>query len=720
MMDNILIFGKDQGEHDACLETVLKCLVSAGVTLNPSKCEFSKSEIKFLGHIINYKGVTADPAKTAAILQMSPPKNVSEMRRFVGMANQLSKFIPCSADLMKPLTELLSSKRMYSWGSSQREAFARVKEILTNTPLLALYDPSADIKVSADASSFGLGAVILQRSEGNPEWQAISFASRTMTETEMRYAQIEKEALALTWACERFSMYLLGRTFILETDHKPLISLFGQKNLDALPPRVLRFRLRLMRYDYQIIHVAGKALLTADTLSRAPLRRELSEPTDLQETVELFVSTVVESLPASSDRLEGIRLAQSKDPVLSQVIRFCQAGWPAKHMIKGMLKQYWCIRNEMSLHDQLLLRGNRLVIPIELQHDILCRIHQGHQGIVKCRLRAAGSVWWPGISQQISTMIQNCKQCCQNFQHCSEPMMPSTLPSRPWQKIGTDLFEFKGTTYLLLIDYYSRYIELARLSGTTTKSVVSAMKPIFARHGIPDMIVSDNGPQYASQEFKDFATAYDFQHITSSPYHPQGNGEAERAVKTIKSLLKCDPDPNVVLLSYRSTPLSWCRLSPAQLLMGRRIRSTLPAPEEMLVPQWPDLKEFQKIDESFKLKQKRNFDRRHRVRELPSFDINQPVFVATREGSGIVPGRVVKETRNRSYEVQTPTGVVRRNRSDLHVRPEEHPIELSTELPTTQEEPETMSQARPEFVRSPVLTRSRTGTNIRPPDRLNL
>ena len=193
MMDDVLIFSKDQGEHDARLETVLKCLVSAGVTLNPSKCEFSKPEVKFLGHIINHKGVIADPAKTNAILQMSPPKNVSEMRRFVGMTNQLSKFIPCSADLMKPLTELLSSKRTYLWGPSQKEAFAKVKEVLTNTPLLALYDPSADTKVSADASSFGLGAVILQRLESNSEWRAASFTSRTMTETEMRYAQIERK-----------------------------------------------------------------------------------------------------------------------------------------------------------------------------------------------------------------------------------------------------------------------------------------------------------------------------------------------------------------------------------------------------------------------------------------------------------------------------------------------------------------------------------------------
>ena len=137
--------------------------------------------MKFLGHIINHQGVTADPAKTKAIFEMKPPKNLSELRRFAGMTNQLSKFIPRSADLMRPLTELLSSKCMYSWGPGQIQAFAKVKEVLTNTPLLAFYEPISDTKVSADASSFGLGAVILQRSANNPEWRPISFASRTMT-----------------------------------------------------------------------------------------------------------------------------------------------------------------------------------------------------------------------------------------------------------------------------------------------------------------------------------------------------------------------------------------------------------------------------------------------------------------------------------------------------------------------------------------------------------
>ena len=713
LMDDVLIFGKSQAEHDARLEAVLKCLVSAGVTLNPDKCEFSKSELKFLGHIVNSHGVQVDPAKTDAILQMGPPKNVSELRRFIGMTNHLSKFIPCSAELTKPLTELLSSKRTFCWEVAQSEAFKKVKEALTNAPLLALYDPGAETMVSADASSFGLGAVIMQRPDASSQWRAVAFASRTMTETEVRYAQIEKEALALTWACEKFSMYLIGRSFTLETDHKPLLSLLGQKNLDSLPPRVLRFRLRMMRYDFTIVHVAGKSLLTADTLSRAPLVVKATEISELQSLVESFVATVVNSLPASSDQMERIRVAQMEDSVLSQVIKFCQDGWPAKHTIKGTLKFYWNVRCELSLYNHLLLRNNRIVIPAGLQQEILNRIHQGHQGITKCRLRASTTVWWPGVSQQIISMVQKCKECCQTFLHKSEPMIPSKLPQRPWQKIGTDLFEFKGVMYLLLVDYYSRFIEVAKLSSTTTRSVVSAMKSIFGRYGIPEVLISDNGPQYSSHEFMEFASSYDFKHITSSPYHPQGNGEAERAVKTVKKLLKNSNDPNIALLAYRSTPLSWCHLSPSQLLMGRQLRSTVPMSDTSLAPKWPNLDKFRKIDEQFKLKQKRNFDRRHRVVELPNFGADDPVFVATRDGTDPVPGRIVQETRHRSYEVQTPTSVVRRNRSHLHSRPDES---------SAREEESRSSVAEPriEFSRSPVVTRSRTGTVVRPPDKLNL
>ena len=154
---------------------------------------------------------------------------------------------------------------------------------------------------------------------------------------------------------------------------------------------------------------------------------------------------------------------QSTDPIL-QATKYCQEGWLTEHL------PYWSVGSEFSLHNTLLMLADRIVIPTCLQQDMLSHIHQGHEGIVKRRSRAHTSVWWPGISKQVNKMIQNCKTCCQNFQIQSEPIIPSILPERPWEKIGTDLFELKDKSYLLLVDYFSRYIKVVKLTCTTIKS----------------------------------------------------------------------------------------------------------------------------------------------------------------------------------------------------------------------------------------------------------
>ena len=194
--------------------------------------------------------------------------------------------------------------------------------------MLALYDVKADKKISADASSYGLGVVLLQKN--NQLWQPVMYASRTMTSTECRYAQVEKEALASTWACEKFANYVLGKKFIIETDHKPLVPLLGNKSLHSLPPRILCFRLRLTRFEYEIVHVPGKSLVMADTLSRAPIHRSDTDTSDLQEEAEYLMEMCVNSLPANSHRLEEFSKAQKTDTVCSTIISYCQDEWPKK------------------------------------------------------------------------------------------------------------------------------------------------------------------------------------------------------------------------------------------------------------------------------------------------------------------------------------------------------------------------------------------------------
>ena len=346
LVDDVLVFGANRKDHDDRLDAVLRKLQKAGVTLNRSKCAFLKDQVKFLGHVVNKDGTQADPQKISAIVNMKTPSNITELRRLLGMANQLGKFSPNIAKITQPLRSLLNKNCSWHWDLPQEESFSQLKSELTRPVILTHYDPSAEAKVSADASSFGLGAVLLQKNANM--WKPVAYASRAMSETERRYAQIEKEALAAVWACDKFYDYLLGRTFLIETDHKPLVPLLGSKSLDSLPPRILRFRLRLSRFNYSIHHVPGKLLYTPDTLSRAPVSTVEESDKVFHTEAEMFAMAAVENLPASAQRLESYKPSQLKDPVCSQVTHHCLQGWPSKHQITSQLRPYWMVRESTN------------------------------------------------------------------------------------------------------------------------------------------------------------------------------------------------------------------------------------------------------------------------------------------------------------------------------------------------------------------------------------
>ena len=273
--------------------------------------------------------------------------------------------------------------------------------------------------------------------------------------------------------------------------------------------------------------------------------------------------------------------------------------------------------------------------------------------------------------------------------------------------IGTDLFELSGEHYLLVVDYFSRYPEIAKLASTTSAAVITSLKSIFARHGIPEVVHSDNGPQYASQEFSMFAKSYGFQHTTSSPRYPQSNGQAERTVKTVKQMLKQSKDPYWVLLNYCAMPLPWCKRSPAELLMGRRLRTRVPQLPEQLNPRWLYLEEFRKQNQKFKIKQKWNFDKRHRAKESDAIPNDSSVWI-TSEGEH-AEGTVISPANSpRSYPIDTPTGTVRRNHQHLNVAPS-LPSENAETQPETEQNTETTRR---------IVTRSQTGTVVKPPEQL--
>ena len=397
-------------------------------------------QISFCGYVIDKEGLRPDPAKTEALNNMPACKNVADVRRFLGMANQLGRFTPRLSTLSQPLRELLHKSRDWCWNTDQQKAFDSIKAELSSSSVLALYNPNYETRVSADASSFGLGAVISQK-QPTGEWRSIAYQSRSMTTTEQHYSQIEKEALAITWACDRFSHYLLGSTFQIETDHKPLVPLLSTRALDELPPRVLRFRLRLMRYHFCISHVPGKSLITADTLSRAPASSSTPSDSALQAEVTAFIALVTDTLPVSDDRLKEIQSHQAQDEFCCTLATFCFSGWPDRHQLSPSMKPCWANRADFSIsHDGLLLCGQRIVIPTALRARILEQLHAGHQGITKCRQRAKISVWWPGISTQIADYVRSCTTCVQTQRQHAEPLLPSDLPSLPWQRLAADFF----------------------------------------------------------------------------------------------------------------------------------------------------------------------------------------------------------------------------------------------------------------------------------------
>lgn len=533
--------------------------------------------------------------------------------------------------------------------------------------MLKFYDPEKSTRISADASQYGLGAVLLQQHD--EQWLPVAYASRALTSAESRYAQIEKELLASTYACERFHQYVYGQAFEVETDHKPLVSIMS-KPLNDCPVRIQRMLIRLQKYDVQMIYTPGKYMFTADTLSRAVDKKE-SADNEKSAEIQAYVDMIVTSLPVSADRTEQIRKETNADETMKELKETIQKGWPkSKRNCPRRIQDYWNHRAELTVVDDIVLKGSKFVIPSSLHKEMLQKIHEGHLGEVKCKRRAREVMYWPRINHDIHQTTASCELCLTyRPKQQAEPLMPHPVPSRPYYKVGADLFDWNGKSYIVVTDYFSNYPEVGALQCTSSKAVISYLKTVFARHGIPCELFTDNGPQFSSCEFASFAKEWGFRHSTSSPTYPRSNGLAESSVKTVKGLMKKAEDRDDFqksLLIYRSAPLQ-NGLSPAQMLMGRRIRSNLPISEDLLTPKGAHKVKHAK--ERQKEKQKQLHDRS--AKQLPTLKLGDRVRLRDiSTGTWRQQGHVEGEVAPRSYRIQTECGLsLRRNRTDLQLQP---------------------------------------------------
>ncbi len=665
-MDDVIIWGENNEQHDQRLRLVLDKCREVGLKLNRAKCELKVPELTFLGDRVTKEGLKPDPLKVKAIIDLEKPTEKKELQRFMGMVNYLGRYIPDLSTISAPLRQLLEKNVHWTWSHEHDRAWKDLKTLISQQPVLQYYDQKKPIKLSSDASQKGLGAVLLQLH--GDTWRPVAYASRALTQAETRYAQIEKEALGICFGTERFHQYLYGRTFEAETDHKPLVPIL-KKALNDCPPRIQRFRLRLQKYDITLSYTPGKEMYTADALSRNFPRQD--EPVSTTEAdVQVCVDGVLSTIQVSSDRLEQIKVETNSDPEMKQLVATILSGWPNERtQCPSQLVDYWNYRDELSVINGIVFKCSRVVVPRKLRNDMLHKIHVGHLGQEKCKHRAREVIFWPRMNQDIDILVSGCESCTtyRNRQR-TEPLLPHPTASRPWQKVSTDLFEFDKKDYIVVVDCYSSYPEVIALPNQTSQAVIRALKSTFSRHGIPAEVFSDNGPCYSCSEFDQFSKDWQFTHSTSSPRFPQSNGLAERTVQTVKNIMKkckeSGDDPHLGLLAYRSTPLD-NGLSPSQMLMGRRLQSNLPVKETLLQSEsTPTNVSYRMLS---KETQKKYFDDRTQRKTLPLLEPGNVVRVHRDNPSDWrIKGEVIEKVAPRSYLVKTDAGgLLRRNRRDL-------------------------------------------------------
>jgi len=524
--------------------------------------------------------------------------------------------------------------------------------------------------------------------DGHP----ISFASRALTDCETRYAQIEKELLAIVFACERFNTYVYGRDIVVQSDHKPLEAIFS-KPVVSTTPRLQRMLLRLGRYRLKVKYTPGKEMYIADALSRAYVKNhESAAESELAEDLDVAVHSVLFRLPISNARINEIRAATSKDHILSQIEKFLTNGLPVNsNALPQELKSYRQILSDLYVVDGIIFKDQRIVIPAEMRNEFLKKLHVSHMGIEKTKQLARQHYYWPGMDSDIELHVRRCCTCSANRKRQQkQPLIPHPIPEYPWQKVGCDIFTFKGRDHLLVVDYFSKFCEVVKLKSKTASAVINKLQTIFSRFGVPEIVMADNMP-FASLEFRKFADMWNFQVSTSSPNYPQSNGQAERAIQTVKRLMKkaYESGQNIqkALLHLRCTPMSNVHLSPAQLLYNRCIRTDLPAMTDRFLS--TSSTEAKEQLERKQLTEKYYADKGSK--ELPSLYPGETVRIKL--GDQLIPGRVLEELDfPRSFRVISVDGYeYRRNRRDLVKTLEQAPSITPAPLKTLSE-----SIARPQ------------------------
>lgn len=565
--DDFIIVGRTTEELAVKLREVLKIFKDNGLRLKKEKCIFQASSVTFLGHQVDGNGIRPVEDKVKAIRDSPDPKNKKELQAFLGLLGFYQPFLKNKATIAEPLHRLLDKDQGWTWTKVHSQAMDNLKKLLSSDLILTHYSLSRPVSIVADASPYGVGGVLFHTMEDKTE-KPVAFFSKTLSDPQRNYSQLDRESVALVEAVKKFHHYVYGRHFTLFTDHKPLLGILGKdKCPEVISPTMLRRRIFLSAYDVELVHRSGERMGNADFLSRSPLSGE---------TIN-FVDHRIEH-PFTSRELANETL---KDQTLKEVLRWTREGWPATtKRLSDELIPYHRKKSELSIEGNCLLWGSRLVIPTRSRKQILAALHVSHPGIVKMKVLARQYVYWPAIDKDIEAVVHKCRECQETRGDQENQVHPWEPTDKPWSRIHIDhAGPFRGRLYLIVVDAGTRFIDASIVPSTAASPTITRLRELFATHGLPDTIVSDNGSGFTSEVFQRFCKRNAIQHYRVAPYMASSNGLAERTVQTVKNFLKkLAPGDDVpaelacFLLTHRTTTLP-CGKSPAELLMGRRVET---------------------------------------------------------------------------------------------------------------------------------------------------
>ncbi|XP_023210631.1 uncharacterized protein K02A2.6-like [Centruroides sculpturatus] len=664
--DDILIAAKSEENLLHKVRQVLEKFQSSGLRIKTQKCVIGVPSVTFLGFKIDSNGIHPSEENVRAVWQSPVPSNKRELQGFLGLVNFYHIFLKNKATVAEPLHRLLDANTPWEWGPKHEKAFKAVKSLLTSDAVLTHFDSKKPLVLTCDASPYGIGAVLSHRMPDRSE-APIAYYSRTLSATERNYAQIDREALAIVAGVKKFHDYIYGRQVEIQTDHKPLLALLSSSRPtpSIISPRMLRWNNLLSAYDYILVYRQGKSIQNADALSRLPVAEV---PEQQPNERDIFLIDVMEC-PSLSAR--KIALATDKDPILSKVKTWVVTGWP-KQKTSGLFQPFENRSVELSIHKGCLLWGSRIVIPPHQRKICLNMLHVAHPGIVKMKALARSYIWWPGLDSDIEKLVRSCASC-QAVQHNPPKTMSAWEPEEaPWNRLHIDFAgPFQDKIFFIVVDAKSKWLEVDIVPSTSANGAIKVLRKLFATHGIPTVIVSDNGTAFTSCEFRNFLNNNGIQHITTAPFHPSSNGQAERMVQFTKQALKKMKGADMglklarMLISQHVTPSSATGVSPAELLMGRKLRTC--------------------IDNCYPSTKEGSIEEARRKSPNRAFRVGDPVYVRSFNSTeNWTPADITDVRGNVTYSARTEDGqIIKRHTDQIRPRfPEE-----TTAKPTNEESP---------------------------------